>query len=91
MTLTPRYIPGQALPDRQGSGWAPDTDRVTDASLITPPQITASKNHRIALTADINAGMPLEIIRKPLSPGQRCREWRSLHRVARWVSDSHGP
>jgi Ca-activated chloride channel family protein len=68
MTLTPRYIPGQALPDRQGSGWAPDTDRVTDASLITPPQITASKNHRIALTADINAGMPLEIIASRYHP-----------------------
>src|SRR5210317_1353817 len=68
MTLTPRYIPGQALPDRQGSGWAPDTDRVTDASLITPPQVTASKNHRIALTADINAGMPLEIIASRYHP-----------------------
>jgi Ca-activated chloride channel family protein len=68
MTLTPRYIPGQALPDRQGSGWAPDTDRVTDASSITPPQITASKNHRIALTADINAGMPLEIIASRYHP-----------------------
>ena len=68
MTLTPRYIPGQALPDRQGSGWAPDTDRVTDASLITPPQVTASKNHRIALTAEINAGMPLEIIASRYHP-----------------------
>jgi Ca-activated chloride channel family protein len=68
MTLTPRYIPGQALPDRQGSGWSPDTDRVTDASLITPPQVTASKNHRIALTAEINAGMPLEIIASRYHP-----------------------
>ena len=68
MTLTPRYIAGQALPDRQGSGWAPDTDRVTDASLITPPQVTASKNHRIALTAEINAGMPLEIIASRYHP-----------------------
>ncbi|MDH3409051.1 MAG: VIT domain-containing protein, partial [Gammaproteobacteria bacterium] len=25
MTLTPRYIPGEALSDRQGSGWSPDT------------------------------------------------------------------
>ncbi|MDH3751267.1 MAG: VIT domain-containing protein, partial [Gammaproteobacteria bacterium] len=32
MTLTPRYIPGQALPDRQGSGWSPDTALVDDAS-----------------------------------------------------------
>src|SRR5210317_1937321 len=68
MTLTPRYIPGQALPDRQGSGWAPDTDRVADASLITPPQVTASRHHRITLTADINAGMPLEIIASRYHP-----------------------
>jgi len=40
MTLTPRYIPGNALPDKQGSGWSADTDQVADASLITPPQVT---------------------------------------------------
>ena len=62
MTLTPRYVSGSALPDRQGNGWSPDTDRVPDASMITPPQVTASKNHRIALVAEINSGMPLEII-----------------------------
>jgi len=38
MTLTPRYIPGSALPDRTGSGWSPDTDQVPDASTITPHQ-----------------------------------------------------
>ena len=68
MTLTPRYIPGQALPDRQGNGWSADTDQVPDASLITPPQITASKNHRISLRADVNAGMPLEIVASRYHP-----------------------
>ena len=62
MTLTPRYVAGSQLPDRTGSGWSPDTDRVPDASTITPPQVTASKRHRISLTAVINAGMPLEIV-----------------------------
>jgi Ca-activated chloride channel family protein len=62
MTLTPRYVAGSALPDRTGSGWSPDTDRVPDASTITPPQVTASKHHRISLTAVIDAGMPLEIV-----------------------------
>jgi Ca-activated chloride channel family protein len=62
MTLTPRYVAGSQLPDRTGSGWAPDTDRVPDASMITPPQVTASKQHHISLTAVINAGMPLEIV-----------------------------
>ncbi len=68
MTLTPRYISGQALPDKQGSGWSPDTDRVPDASLVTPPQIMASKNHKISLTADVNAGMPLKIVASRYHP-----------------------
>ncbi len=68
MTLTPRYIPGQALPDRQGSGWSADTDQVTDASLVTPPQVTRSANHKMSLTADVDAGMPLEIIASRYHP-----------------------
>jgi Ca-activated chloride channel family protein len=68
MTLTPRYVSGSALPDRQGNGWSPDTDRVPDASTITPPQVTASKNHRVSLVAEINAGMPLEIIASRYHP-----------------------
>ncbi len=68
MTLTPRYIPGAALPDRQGNGWSPDTDQVPDASLITPPQVTVSQHHRISLTAEINAGMPLSIIASRYHP-----------------------
>ena len=68
MTLTPRYISGSPLPDRQGNGWSPDTDRVPDASTITPPQVTASNNHRISLVASINAGMPLEIIASRYHP-----------------------
>ena len=68
MTLTPRYIPGEALADRQGSGWSPDTTRVSDASLITPPQVTASKDHRISLRASIDAGLPLEIVARRYHP-----------------------
>ena len=68
MTLTPRFIPGQPLPDRQGSGWAPDTTRVADASLITPPMISASRGHRIRLDAVIDAGVPLEKITSRYHP-----------------------
>jgi Ca-activated chloride channel family protein len=68
MTLTPRYISGSALPDRTGSGWAPDTDRVPDASTITPPQVTASRAHQLSLTATLNAGMPLEIVASRYHP-----------------------
>jgi len=68
MTLTPRYIPGAALPDRQGSGWSPDTTLVSDASLITPPQVAASGDHRVTLTASIDAGLPLEIVASRYHP-----------------------
>ncbi len=68
MTLTPRYIPGQGLPDRKGSGWSADTTLVDDASLITPPMVTASRSHRVSLQATVNAGMPLEIIASRYHP-----------------------
>tara|TARA_R110002096_G_scaffold154_3_gene726 strand:+ start:14235 stop:16304 length:2070 start_codon:yes stop_codon:yes gene_type:complete len=68
MTLTPRYISGNALPDRVGSGWSPDTDRIPDASRITPPQVTHSNGHQLSLTASVNAGTPLETIASRYHP-----------------------
>ena len=68
MTLTPRYVPGTSLPDRQGSGWSPDTDRVPDASLITPPMVATSDQHRVTLEARIDAGVALENIRSRYHP-----------------------
>jgi len=73
MTLTPRYVSGTALPDRVGSGWAPDTDRVPDASAITPPQVTSSPGHKLSLSATVSAGVALEIIASryhPVSVGE---------------------
>lgn len=68
MTLTPRYIAGRSLPDKLGSGWSGDTDRVPDASLVTPPMVTASRGHKITLTANVHTGMPLEIIASRYHP-----------------------
>jgi Ca-activated chloride channel family protein len=68
LTLTPRYIPGEALTDRQGNGWAPDTTLVDDASQITPPMIGASSGHKVSLQARINVGMRLEIIASRYHP-----------------------
>ena len=62
LTMTPRYIPGHPLPDRQGSGWSPDTTRVPDASLITPPVVNPAKDHKLVFSAEINAGVPLDLI-----------------------------
>ncbi len=68
MTLTPRYISGQGLPDKVGNGWSGDTDRVPDASLITPPMVPTSSGHKITLTADVDAGTPLEIVASRYHP-----------------------
>ncbi len=68
LTLTPRFIPGAPLPSRKGSGWAPDTTRVSDASLITPPVVVESEDHKVTLNADINAGVPLEIVASRYHP-----------------------
>lgn len=68
MTLTPRYVSGSAKPDKVGSGWSPDTDRVPDASMITPPQVSASSAHQLQLTASVNSGMPLDIIASRYHP-----------------------
>lgn len=68
MTLTPRYIPGRPVVDRQGNGWSADTDRVPDASLITPPMVSHSDEHRINLHVEIDAGMPLDTIASRYHP-----------------------
>ncbi len=68
LTLTPRFIPGAPLPSRKGSGWAPDTTRVSDASLITPPVVVESEDHKVTLNANINAGVPLEIVASRYHP-----------------------
>jgi Ca-activated chloride channel family protein len=68
LTLTPRFVPGSPLPGRIGSGWSPDTTRVQDASLITPPVVTTSKDHKVSVTANINAGASLEIVASRYHP-----------------------
>ncbi len=72
LTITPRYIPGAALagglPDREGSGWSPNTTAVEDAAMITPPMISSSRAHRVSMDVSLNAGVPLEIIASRYHP-----------------------
>ena len=64
MVVGPRYIPGQPT-GYQGSGWAPDTNRVPDASRITP--WVAAKGtragHDISLELALDAGVPIQDLR----------------------------
>jgi Ca-activated chloride channel family protein len=52
MTLTPRYT----------------NEDVNDSPSITPLQVMASPRHRITLEANINAGMPLELVASRYHP-----------------------
>jgi len=68
LTLTPRFMPGTPVTGRKGSGWSPDTTRVDDASLISPPVITRSNDHRVTLQADLDAGVALTLIASRYHP-----------------------
>ena len=64
MVVGPRYIPGTPIvmeDQPPGRGWSRDTDRVTDASRITPP--VQHPHHGminpVSLTIDLAAGFPL--------------------------------
>jgi len=64
MVVGPRYIPGHAT-GKQAGGWAPDTDKVPDASRITPnvaPPGTRA-GHDISLELAIDAGVPIQDLR----------------------------
>jgi len=60
MLVGPRYIPGQPI-GKQAGGWAPDTDKVPDASKITPPVTPKDTRagHDISIELAIDAGVPL--------------------------------
>ncbi|MFN6537111.1 MAG: VIT domain-containing protein [Nostoc sp. EkiNYC01] len=61
MVVGPRYIPGTAI-DNSG-----DTDRVPDASRITPPVVPEGmrSRHDIHVTVEIDAGLPISQVRSP--------------------------
>ncbi len=61
MVVGPRYIPGNAL-GKQAGGWAEDTDRVPDASRITPnvAKPGTRAGHDISVEVTLDAGVPLD-------------------------------
>ena len=55
-----KVVEGQDEP--KGTGWAPDTDRVGDASRITPPVLKPGyrNGHDISLSVELEAGVPIQ-------------------------------
>jgi Ca-activated chloride channel family protein len=58
MVVGPRYISGTQAVGHQGTGWAPDTDAVPDASRITPPvrNPDSRPGHDISIAVDLDPG-----------------------------------
>lgn len=70
MVVGPRYIPGTpvVMEDQPpGNGWSLDTDRVPDASRITPPvqHPDAGPINPLSLSIDLAPGFPLGVIESP--------------------------
>jgi len=59
MVVGPRYIPGTPAVSHNGTGWAPDTDAVPDASRITPivQHPESRPAHDISLVVDLDSGL----------------------------------
>src|SRR5438132_3308290 len=65
MVVGPRYIPGAATgaqPNSMGDGFAPDTDRVSDTSRITPQPVPEGMRvgHDVSIDLTLDAGVPID-------------------------------
>jgi len=84
MVVGPRYIPGIEAPrPDSGLGWARDTDRVPDASRITPPVILPGEPevNPVTLSVVLDAGVPLERLVCPYHAVQIWRPRDTEYRV----------
>ncbi len=83
MVVGPRYIPGNMATGQQGTGWSPDTDRVPDASRITPPVTPKGTRagHDISIKVSIDAGVPINKIASKLHEINTVRSGKSKARV----------
>ncbi len=90
MVVGPRYIPGEPQahgePEKpvDGHGWAHDTDRVPDASRITPP-VSLPRNgpiNPVSLTIDLAPGFPLARLESAYHPIRIAAEPDGRTRIA---------
>ncbi|MEC7377561.1 MAG: marine proteobacterial sortase target protein, partial [Pseudomonadota bacterium] len=71
-TLTPRYMPGQTMPQAPSTwqgGWALPTTEVPDAGAISPftvePEDVARGSHRASIEVILEPGLPLAQVTSP--------------------------
>ena len=67
MVVAPRYIPGSKIKGYSGTGWSYDTDRVEDASKITPPVLKKGmrSGNEVSIGIDIRPGLPIQSLMSP--------------------------
>jgi Ca-activated chloride channel family protein len=68
MVVGPRYIPGFMLVSGEaGTGWGQNSDRVPDASRITPPVLHPSnpRINPVSLRVELDAGVPIADLDSP--------------------------
>lgn len=74
MAVGPRYIPGTPViiegQPPNGSGTMPDTDRVPDASRITPPIVAPNEGqvNPLSLSVTLKPGFPIEQLASAFHP-----------------------
>jgi len=68
MVVGPRYIPGSMpVSGEAGTGWGQNSDRVSDASRITPPVIHPSNGriNPVSIRVELDAGVPIADVDSP--------------------------
>ena len=88
MAVGPRYIPGVPViiegQDPKGSGTRLDTDRVTDASRITPPMQSPGQgsSNPLSLSLTLNPGFPITRIESPFHPIISIQDQNGVYQIA---------
>ncbi|HET9713916.1 MAG TPA: VIT and VWA domain-containing protein, partial [Pyrinomonadaceae bacterium] len=68
MVVGPRYVPGTPTGESKGNGASSDTDRVPDASRITPRLAEMRSGHDISLEVNLDAGLIVEDVSSKTHP-----------------------
>src|SRR6266446_2961159 len=63
MVVGPRYVPGSPT-GAQGTGFAPDTNQVSDASRVTPQPVPEGMRagHDVSIDVALDAGVPIDVL-----------------------------
>ncbi|MGB0910293.1 MAG: marine proteobacterial sortase target protein [Nitrospirales bacterium] len=89
MVVGPRYIPGshermhETISNRDGYGWAKNTQQVTDASRITPHVQHPDKDvlNPVTLTIDLTPGFPLSYLTSTYHPIHQTETEKGHHQI----------